>query len=274
MAALDVLAASRPVDRSVGMAQRMVVAWQHPIRRKIHPVGFLSHGAGIYRFQYIRNALRIEDFYPLLGFPDLHRDYTSEDLFPLFAQRAMDPRRPDYQRYIERLGLEGEPGPWEQISRSQGRRHGDTLQLLPEPTLDNDVLTCLFLVNGMRHAHEKPRVLEGREISVTRKQVDAILARSQPGDELTLAREPGNPVNPLALMVAESSVPVGWVPDLLVEDVNNLLQRTNVAVTVEQVNGPDAPWHLRLMARLRATPASGYRFFTGEQWTPLAGRSA
>lgn len=68
----------------------------------------------------------MKDFRPLLGFPDLRGSYSSDELFPLFAQRAMDPRRPDYQRYVERLGLEGEPGPWMQISRSQGRRQSRT----------------------------------------------------------------------------------------------------------------------------------------------------
>src|SRR6266566_7693110 len=160
-----------------------------------------------------------KDFRPLLGFADLRCSYSSENLFPLFAQRAMDPRRPDYQRYVERLGLEGEPGPWEQIARSQGRRQGDTIQLLPEPIVNKGELTCLFLVHGIRHAHEGPRSLDGHEIRVTREQVETALAQLRPADELRLAREPGNPpINPLAIMVIGSSIPVGWVPDLLAED--------------------------------------------------------
>lgn len=270
MVALDVLPASAPLNRSGGVAQRLVVAWQHPDTRSIQPVGFLTYDGTAYQFTYIRNALRVEGFRPLLGFPDLHRSYRSPELFTLFAQRAMDARRPDYHRYVERLGLEGNPGPWEQIARSQGRRQGDTLQLLPEPEITGDVLTCLFLVHGIRHAHDKPLVLNGHEISVTREQVNAALARLRPGDDLALAPEPGNHANPLALMVMGSSVPVGWVPDLLVEDIQNLLRRTDVRVTVEHVNGPDAPWHLRLLVRLEVSPAQGYRFFTGEKWTPLA----
>jgi hypothetical protein len=252
------------------VVQRLVVAWQHPVDRLISPVGFLTYDGSVYRFTYIRNARLVKDFRPLIGFADLQRDYSSAELFPLFAQRAMDPKRPDYQLYIERLGLEGEPGPWEQISRSQGRRQGDTLQLMPEPKLVGEALISSFLVNGMRHAHERPRILDGQERSVTREQVEAALARLKPGDRLTLAREPGNPVNPLALMVLGSSVPVGWVPDLLVEDLQDLLQRADVSITVEHVNGPDAPWHLRLLARLHAAPANGFRFFTGDRWTPLA----
>jgi hypothetical protein len=274
MSVLDAPTASMSAFRDGEVAQRLVVAWQHPEDRKISPIGFLTYNGSIYRFAYIRNALHVKDFRPLLGFPELERGYESEELFPLFAQRAMDPRRPDYHRYIERLGLEGQPGPWEQIARSQGRRLGDTIQLLPEPIVADDVLTCLFLVHGMRYVHEAPRTLNGHQVHVTREQVDSVLAELKPGDSLMLAREDDNPVNPLALMILGSSVPVGWVPDLLVEDVTQMLRRSNVTLTVEHVNGPDAPWHLRLLVRLRAAPANGFRFFTGEQWTPLADQKA
>jgi hypothetical protein len=262
---------SHPSSQTV---QRLVVAWQDPVERLIHPVGFLSFDGDTYRFEYIRNVLRVKDFRPLLGFADLHRSYRSSDLFPLFAQRAMDPRRPDFHRYIERLGLDGEPGPWEQIARSQGRRQGDTLQLLPEPTVTGDELSFRFLVHGIRHVHEGPRMLAGQEIHVTREEVEAALARLTPGDKLALADEPDNPANPLAIMVLGSGVPIGWVPDLLLDDVHRLMQRADVTVTAEHVNGPDAPWHLRLLARLRAVPVGDFRFFTGERWEPLAAESA
>jgi hypothetical protein len=275
MPALEVpAAASKPASRSMGTARRLVVAWQHPVDRSIDPVGFLTYDGSFYRFAYIRNALQVKDFQPLLGFPDLYGSYRSTELFPLFAQRAMDPRRPDYHRYVERLGLEGEPGPWEQITRSQGRRHGDTIQLLPEPVVSGDELTCLFLVHGVQHAHEEPRILDGQEVRVTRQQVEGALDQLVPGDKLTLAPEPCNPINPLAIMVVGASVPVGWVPNLLAEDVRHLMDQATVTVTVEHVNGSDAPWHLRLLARLRAVPVGDVRFFVGERWMPLAGEQA
>src|SRR6266566_5922475 len=95
MPAPDVLAvASRPNGRSTDVTRRLVVAWQHPVDRSIEPIGFLANDGAIYRFTYIRNALKVKDFRPLLGFADLRCSYSSENLFPLFAQRAMDPRRP------------------------------------------------------------------------------------------------------------------------------------------------------------------------------------
>ncbi len=265
------VALGRPDRQARDVARRLVVAWQHPEERRIEPVGFLSYNGHSYRFSYIRNVLRIRDFRPLLGFADLRASYVSERLFPLFAQRAMDPRRPDYGTYLGRLGLPREAGPLEQIARSQGRRQGDTIQLLPEPTTDGADLTLLFLVNGVRHVPERALTLDGRQIRVSRAEVEAALGGLGPGDPLGLVGEPGNPVNPLAIVVTASSVPVGWVPDLLADDVHALLGHAVVTVTAEHVNGPEAPWHLRLLARLRASGAAEFRFFTGEKWQSLSG---
>jgi len=271
MPAHDVAVADEPENRSATTARRLVVTWQHPDERLIEPVGFLDYDGQRYRFGYIRHALSVKDFRPLLGFRDLYRLYSSADLFPLFAQRVMDPRRPDYQRYVGRLGLDEEASPWEQIARSQGRRQGDTIQLLPKPTTDGETLTCLFLVNGVRHVPGVPRVLDGRPIEVTGEQVEAALDRMRPGDALELAREPDNEVNPLALMVlAPAATPIGWVPNLMVEDMHRLMARADVSVTAAHVNGPDAPWHLRLLARLTARGAGDFRFFTGENWELLS----
>jgi len=265
-------AANEPGDRSGHPAQRLVVAWQHPEDRLIEPVGFLTFDGSEYRFGYVRNACSVRGFRPLLGFDNLRRTYSSLELFPLFAQRAMDPRRPDYQRYVERLGLGGEqPGPWEQIARSQGRRQGDTLQLFPEPEVHGDELTCLFLVHGIRHMHKEPRILNDKTIEVTNAQVEQALAGLRRGDPLGIVPEPMNIKNPKAIIVMGSpSVPVGWVPDLLVADLHRLLATSVASVTVAQVNEPDAPSHMRLLARLSAAPAGDFRFFTDPLWEPLA----
>lgn len=272
MPAHDVLeAALEPKRRSTETARRLVVTWQHPDERLIEPIGVLEHDGHSYRFGYIRHALSVRDFRPLLGFGDLYRRYDSDKLFPLFAQRVMDPRRPDYERYVRRLGLDEDSSPWEQIARSQGRRQGDTIQLLPEPANEHGVVTGRFLVHGVRHVPGRSRMLDGRAVEVDGEQVEAALADLRPGDALGIASEPGNEVNSLALMVlAERATPVGWIPNLLLEDMHRLMARADVSVTVEHVNGPDAPWHLRLLARLTAPGAGDFTFFTGEKWELLA----
>jgi hypothetical protein len=249
---------------------RLVVAWQHPAGGMIEPVGFLSHDGQLFRFVYIRNALLVEGFQPLLGFDDVRKEYVSERLFPLFAQRVMDARRPDYPRYITSLGLSGQPEPWHQIARSQGIRRGDTLQLLPVPVVRHGELIYTFLVNGIRHVHEEPLRLEGGEMRVSKGEVEAALKSLKPGSPLDLVPEPGNQFNPCAILVASSGTPVGWVPDLLVNDMGRLMKSVAVRVTADHINGPDAPSHLRLLARLTARPPDDFRFFVGEKWSEIA----
>ena len=76
MPARNVLASPRePGGGSVEAARRLVVAWQHPEERSIQPVGFLSRDENGFKFSYIRNAMNVRDFRPLLGFEDLDRSY-------------------------------------------------------------------------------------------------------------------------------------------------------------------------------------------------------
>lgn len=272
MPAHDILPVARePGSRSIEAVRRLVVTWQHPDERLIEPIGLLDYDGHCYRFGYIHHVLQVKDFRPLLGFRDLYRQYVSDQLFPFFAQRVMDPRRPDYQRYVQRLGLPDDASPWEQIGRSQGRRQGDTIQLLPEPVNDCGLITCRFLVNGIRHVPGPSRILDGRPVQVDRNQVEAALSALRSGNPLGIAQEPGNPINKLALMVmADSVTPVGWIPNLMLEDMHRLLSRAKVTVTADHVNGPSAPWHLRLLALLTGHDAGQFQFFSGEKWELLA----
>jgi hypothetical protein len=252
------------------VARRLVVTWQHPITRAIQPVGLLAFNGSRYSFCYIENARKAQDFRPLLGFPDLAERYESDSLFPLFAQRVMDPRRPDYQRYVHRLGLDSDATPWEQIARSGGRRLGDTLQLFPEPTITNEELSCAFLVHGIRHIPGREIEIARGAFEVTMSELQDALGALQTGDKLQLFDEVANPVNPRAIITASpSGIPLGWVPDLLVADLHKLIDLVRVDVSVLRINGPDAPWHLRLLANLSARVPVDFRFFTDRIWMPI-----
>ena len=77
----------------------LYVTWRHP-EGLIHPVGLLTrrvlNGSDSYRFVYLKTSETIEGFHHLPGLPDLHRVYESQDLFPVFRNRQMSRRRPDY----------------------------------------------------------------------------------------------------------------------------------------------------------------------------------
>ena len=121
-----------------------------------------------------------------------------------------------------------------------------------------------------RHVSREVHRLNGKEVRVSVEQVEAALSGLSQGDQLGLAPEPDNEKNRLAIMVmAPPFVPVGWVPDLLLDDLHRLLEKAKVTVSVEHANGPDAPSHIRLLVRLTASPIGDFRFFSGERWEPL-----
>ncbi len=229
---------------------RLIVAWQHPGTRLIAPVGLLEHGSS-YRFRYLRRAAELEGFQPFVSFPEWERPYESSTLFPLFAQRIMSPRRPDFSQFLKQLDLDEGATPWEQLARSEGRSSGDTVQVFPVPPVQpNGSTVCLFLVHGIRH------VTGGR------------LPPLMEGEPLELRDEPENPYNARAVRVTtRSGRPLGYVPDLLLEHLGVIrAMPMPVSLTVEHVNGPEAPPHLRVLARLAGSAPAGYRAMTGPGW--------
>ncbi len=230
----------------------LIVAWQHPETRLIAPVGLLEHGDDLgYRFRYLQRAAAVEGFLPFLSFPDWERTYTSRHLFPLFSQRIMSPRRPDFGEFLRQLHLSEDATPWLQLARSEGRRTGDTVQLFPIPVVHSDgSTTCRFLVHGIRHV------------------TGGLLPPSlRPGDPLDLQDDPTNLVNPEAVLVRTSAGErLGYVPDLLLEHLRLLQDTGPLGLTVEHVNGPEAPAHLRLLARLDGHAPSGYQPMAGPGW--------
>ncbi|GEL26184.1 hypothetical protein PSU4_51380 [Pseudonocardia sulfidoxydans NBRC 16205] len=233
-------------------AGSLVVAWQHPTSRLISAVGLLQHGdESGYTFRYLQRAAAVPDFQPFLSFPELGRAYRSDTLFPLFSQRIMSPRRPDFSQFLRQLDLDENATPWEQLARSEGRSSGDTVQVFPVPVVAPDgSASCRFLVHGVRH------VGEGR------------LPELAMGAPLTLRPDPGNPVNPSAqLICSDEGEPLGYVPDLLLEHVDALSRSGRpMKLTVEHVNGVEAPPHLRLLVRLDGHGPAGYQPMSGPAW--------
>lgn len=243
----DVTVAVRP--RS-DMPRRLLVTvrtadGQDQRHRLYRHVGFLTCLPEGYEFRYVQPAV---GFRPLLGFGDTTRRYFSSEMFPLFAERIMSARRPDRARYLEALDLSEDSEPWEVLLRSGGRRAGDTIEVLPEPTIGTEGETsCTFLVHGVRHC--------GPEAG------DAIASLRQ-GELLELRWEPTNPVNERAVLVLNGSgAAVGYVPDPLVDYVHTVMTTGEYRLSVVRANAPDVGSHLRLLVRLEGYVPTGYRPF-------------
>lgn len=242
---------------------QLFVAWQDAVGRGIYPVARLSleHDGEqrIYEFRYIRGALQAQErgFQPFLSFPDLRAAYRSTALFPFFTNRVMPPGRPDYAGYVAELGLSAATAePIALLARSGGVRVTDRLEVYAPPRFEAGACELHFLLRGVRHL---PPGVEAR------------VARLEPGERLYVMRDVQNEFNAEALLLRTADkVAVGYVPDLLVDDLSRLsLAPDNPVVTIERVNAPPSPAQHRVLCRLHARWPAGLRPFASERYAPL-----
>ena len=201
----------------------LLVSRQDPETRRYRRVGVLSHDGHTFRFKYDDDVRRA-----LPGLP-LGRVHESESLFPIFAERVMDPHRPERAETLEQLGLGAEAEPLEVLAVSGGGRTGDTYELTPLP--QPGPVSLPFLVHGIRHL-----------TSGERAAIDDL----KPGDRLELRCEPDNEFNERALLVRQTG---DRLPDPLLDCVHRIMERP-FELVVDRVNPPEAGMHMRLLVRL------------------------
>lgn len=236
-----------------GLEVSRLLVTRQDAARSYRPLGFLdarptSEGT-VYAFSYLEHATRAVGFRPLLGFPDVRR-YESRGLFPLFAERLMDPRRPDRARFLAALDLGADASPLLVLSRSGGRRVGDAIELSPVPSADDRGRSqCVFLVHGIRY-----------QMPTSGEVIDTL----REGDLLALLPQPDNEHNERALLVtAGGGRPVGWVPDVLLDYVHGL---ADPSIRVVRANGPSVGPRLRLLVRVDGSAEPGWDPFSGPEW--------
>jgi hypothetical protein len=237
---------------------RLYVSWRGP-SGSIHPIGMLIRCLDDDRFVfgYLKLAEQLDGFDPLPGLPDLHRRYESTRLFPVFANRIMPRRRPEFDSLVRQAHLATDADPFEVFMRTGGRRATDRIEVFSPPVRTADGRSCcLFFVRGIRHIHGAAETVS--ELS--------------PGQHLLLKDELDNPFNPRALLLIEGALRhVGWVPDYLVEHIHELRQLNDVdpTVLVEHVNDVEAPPHMRLLCSVSAPWPDGYQPFSEARFQPL-----
>jgi len=245
----------------------LFLAWQAPsdsIRsRAWFPVGRLDAepDAHHYRFRYTHGAVKAQEdvgFTPLLAFPDFKKDYQSNELFPLFKNRVISPKRTDFQEYIEWLDLDrGHSDPISILSVSGGERVTDNLEVFPKVTADTEGnFHVRFFLHGLRHLGE--RAIERA-------------AKLKVGEDLRVLIELNNPATRLAVpLLTEDYQMIGWAPRYLVEDIILCVPGApRLSAQVARINAVAAPLNQRILIDYAGCAAKGTQPMSTPDFKPL-----
>ena len=237
----------------------LFLAWQDKAQsRRWFPIGRLD--ADIerpqYRFRYIggaEQAKELADFPLLIEFPELKADYRSLELFPVFRNRVMNRRRPDFTDYLRSLDLAPKADPVEILSANGRRRMTDTYEVFPKLVKRADgSFTCRFFLHGWRHVNASAQ-----------ERIDQLAK----GEELYVTLELTNPVSTMAVQIQTKDYHmVGWAPRYLVADlVEAMAESPEYSAHVVRVNPQPAPSKQRVLIQMRGSwdehePMSGPEF--------------
>ena len=152
---------------------------------------------------------------------DLHEVYRSPDLFPLFANRLISKKRPEYRDFLRWLDLrEDEADPLVLLARTEGVRETDSLTVFPcpEPNPQGRYVVHFF-GHGLRHLPEQARI-----------RINTLRA----GDRLFLMPDPQNAHDgyALALRTDDPATIVGYCPRYISGDFLEILENNPASVEV------------------------------------------
>lgn len=219
------------------------VAWRSLKNGSWHVVGQLTENSNnescSFTFRYTYGALSCDDFIPFSGMQDLYRTYNSRELFPLFTNRLLSSKRPEYPVFIQWLGLDDDAGIIDILGRSGGLRGTDQLQMFQRVEFRKDgSFEHIFFAHGLRHLSEGAQ----SRVSCLKN-----------GEQLYLSLDCQNPTDEDAVIIrAENPAQiVGYCPRYLANDFSSFLKKDadSIKVFVESTS-QDAPINYHLMCRL------------------------
>ncbi len=239
----------------------LFLAWQAPTHRAWFPVGRLEADTASprYRFNYTRGALSAqrEGFHPVVSFPSLDQSYESSELFPMFKNRVLQPRR-DFSSYLASLALD-RPDPIEILAVTGGERQTDSFEVFPKIEKQaDDSFVCRFFLHGLRHVSE-----------AAQKRATALKA----GEKLGVSLELNNPIHGLAIQLTSHDYEfIGWTPRYIVGDLLKAINKNpRLTATVVQVNAEGIPLNRRVLVEMRGYLPSGIEPMTDGDFLPIGG---
>lgn len=221
----------------------LYIAWRDALEMKWYPVGRLQFDGASYTFCYTRGAKEADRFVPFGQMDDLDGVYTSDVLFPIFDNRILATKRPEFNTFLQWLSLDSlDYDPVDILALTEGRRGTDSIEVFPCPEKSKDgVYRMAFFIHGIRHLHDA--------------HIEA-LEELKPGDSLALLLDPQNRYDKYAVMLRTDDPIrfVGYCPRYLTADLHELLGKIDpqlIRVSVERINY-DAPLQYRMICKLLA----------------------
>lgn len=246
-------------------AKTLFLAWQdNENSKRWFPVGRLDADAENrqYSFRYTGGARCVAGMIgrpPVWDFPELDKAYQSAELFPLFQNRVLNPRRPDFARHLEYMDLPEYANGLDMLSLNLGARVTDAYEVFPKLARGDDGgFVCRFFLHGGKH---------------TSPAAQARVGGLRPGEELRAAVELNNPLGELALQLqsADDYQMLGWAPRYLAPDLAQAEAPGALEARVVRVNPPPVPSEQRALVELRGRWPENYEPMSGEDYQPLAG---
>lgn len=223
------------------------LAWQDYNTRKWHVVGLLEMRDSDFLFNYTVGARSSNDFTPFSGMEDLTKTYISKDIFPLFKNRLLSSKRPEYHDFIKWLGLNDSATPIDVLARSGGPRATDKLQMFKAIDVKSDgSFKHYFFSHGL--AHLQSSALE----RVSNLKTDEKLY-------LALDSQNEHDVDAVVIRAGKPAEIVGYCPRYISSAISGLLRHDSKCVSIYVESLPvKAPASYRLMCRLEGCVPNEY----------------
>ena len=246
-------------------AKTLYVAWRNRIEEYDtsgwFPIGRLDADidGSDYCFRYIKGADRAHeeaDFPMLMEFPYRQKKYQSSELFPIFKNRVMSPKRPDFVEYMCNLGLDETADPMQILSVSGGRRVTDAYEVFPKIEKREDgSFTCRFLLHGSRYLNPKAQ-----------DRIDEL----KQGEELCAEVERNNPASGVAVQIHTTDCQqIGWTPRYLAADLTAAIDETaEYSAHVVRINPSPTPSSHRVLIQMSGR-WDKYEPMSGDDFKPL-----
>ena len=238
----------------------LFVAWQDPEERTWRPVGRLSFEDGFYKFCYTLGAKESKRFIPFGRMKDIEKEYQSNSLFPLFANRLLSKSRPEYKDYIKWLDLGKESeDPLLVLSRTGGQRKTDSMHVYQCPSkTKNGTYNNQFFIHGLRYLPDNS-IEAANNLKI--------------GDQAFLMLDIQNSFHPNAVAVRTEKPKniIGYCPRYISDDIRKLVflcDQKNIQVTVKKVN-LDAPIQLRLLCSINAPWPESFQPCNNREFLPI-----